>query len=109
MAESDIQLKILKRLQANSIYCWRNGNLARYDTKTHQYLSNPQHKAGVGDIIGLLPNGQHLEIEVKTATGKQSPVQLIHQKRIEANGGVYLLARDIKTVDNRLAQFYKKA
>jgi len=108
MSEASIQLKIIKFLQTNNIYCWRNANLTRYDPKTKQYLSNPQHKSGLGDIVGLLPDGRHLEIEVKKKGGRQSPHQLIHQKRIEQNNGIYILAYDVKTVDNSLADYLKK-
>lgn len=53
----------------------------------------------MADIIGVLPDGRHLEVEVKTAKGKQSPEQAIHAKRVTALGGVYILARDVPDVD----------
>lgn len=103
MKESTIQLKIIKALQERGIYCWRNANLVRYDTKTRQYLSNPQHKSGVGDIIAILPGGIHCEIEVKTPTGKQSPAQAIHQRRVQECGGRYILARSVADVVDNLS------
>lgn len=106
--ESKIQLSILKYLEKNNFYVWRNTNLVRFDRKTKKYIKNPYHKSGLGDIIGLFPEkskffGRHLEVEVKTPTGKQSPAQKIHQKRIEANGGVYILARSVKDVTDKLS------
>ena len=98
MKESQIQTKILKHLLAHGVYCWRNNTMGVYDPKIGGYRYNPISKAGVGDIIAILPGGQHCEIEVKSATGKQSPNQFLHQQRVEKLGGKYILARNIKDV-----------
>jgi len=102
MKESDIQLKIIKKLQAAGIYVWRNNTTGLYDAKLRGYRSNPYQLKGVGDILGVLPDGRHLEVEVKTAKGKQSPDQAIHAKRVTGLGGVYILARGVEDVDNLL-------
>jgi hypothetical protein len=102
MKETTIQNRIITKLQSNGVYCWRNNNGATFDPKMNGgrggYRSNPQARKGVADIIGILPNGIHLEIEVKTETGKQSADQAIHQKRVESLGGVYILARSVKDI-----------
>jgi len=101
--ENRIQSAIIKKLQSNGVYCWRNSNAALYDSKLNNgrggYRYNPQAKRGVADILGILPGGQHLEIEVKTEAGKQSPDQAIHEKRVTELGGVYILARSVKDVE----------
>lgn len=102
MLESKIQLKILKHLQAKGVYCWRNNNGALWDPKLRIYRNNPLMKPGIADIIAV-HNGRHIEIECKTAVGRQSPAQKIHQKRIEQAGGIYILARSIEDVDKVLA------
>lgn len=48
---------------------------------------------GSSDLIGLLPGGRFLAIEVKTATGTQSKEQRNFQQMIERLGGLYILAR----------------
>lgn len=101
MKETIIQLKILKHLQAKGIYCWRNNNGALWDPKLRIYRNNPLMKPGIADIIAV-HNGKHIEIECKTDVGRQSPAQKIHQKRIEAAGGVYILARSVEDVNKVL-------
>lgn len=100
MNESQIQTAILKKLQSKGFYVWRNNNGATYDHRIGGYRHNPYARRGVADIIGVLPDGRHLEIEVKTKTGKQSPDQAIHQKRVEELGGLYILARSVKDIDH---------
>jgi hypothetical protein len=63
---------------------------------------------GSGDILGLLPNGRHLEVECKRGAGGSLSVE--QQKRmrdIRENNGVYLvvhsakeLAEDLERVSN---------
>ncbi|QDP67625.1 MAG: putative nuclease [Prokaryotic dsDNA virus sp.] len=104
MAESKIQTKIIKHLQSRGVYCWRNNNAAIWDPKLNNgrggYRFSSQGKRGVADILGVLPGGQHLEIEVKSAVGVQSPEQKIHQKRVEDLGGMYIVARSVKDIDH---------
>lgn len=51
---------------------------------------------GSADITGIMRRGgRRLEIEVKTATGKQSPQQVLFQRMVEGWGGVYILARSV--------------
>jgi len=106
MGESQIQTKIIKQLQSKGVYCWRQNNAATYDAKMNSgqggYRASSQSKKGIADILGVLPGGIHLEIEVKSKIGKQSPDQFIHQKKIEALGGVYVLARSVKDIEHIL-------
>jgi Holliday junction resolvase-like predicted endonuclease len=57
---------------------------------------------GVADIICVLPEGRVAFVEVKTKTGKQSADQVLFQKRVEALGAVYLVARCPQDVDKPL-------
>lgn len=52
--------------------------------------------SGVSDIIVVL-KGSVLFIEVKNATGKQSPNQIKFQKQVENLGFPYHLVRDLET------------
>jgi hypothetical protein len=54
--------------------------------------------AGVADIIAVLDGGKACFIEVKTPRGRQSPDQILFQRRIERLGGVYILARSVEDV-----------
>lgn len=56
---------------------------------------------GAGDITGILPDGRRLEIECKSPTGKQSEKQRKFQEKIEQNGGVYLLVRSERDLEEQ--------
>lgn len=53
---------------------------------------------GQADLTGILPGGIRLEIEVKSAIGRQAIDQQNYQRMIERFGGVYVLARSIDDV-----------
>lgn len=46
---------------------------------------------GQADITGILKNGRRLEVEIKTGNAKQSEEQILFQKMIEANNGLYII------------------
>lgn len=53
---------------------------------------------GVADILGLMPDGRFLAIEVKTAKGKQSIYQKHFEDCVKKSNGIYILARSIDDV-----------
>lgn len=54
---------------------------------------------GQADISGILaPSGRRIEIECKSATGRQSEQQRRFQAMIEKHGGLYVLARSTADV-----------
>lgn len=58
---------------------------------------------GQGDVTGILYPGTRLEIETKTAKGKQRKAQENYQAMIESLGGIYILARSTDDVTNHEA------
>lgn len=65
-------------------------------------------KAGVSDLLLLLPSGEFnfLAIEMKTESGKQNANQKLWQKEVESLGAKYAICRNIpefqETVNNYL-------
>jgi len=59
-------------------------------------------KRGVADIVGMLPGGRFVAIEVKTAKGKMSPEQQAFIDAIEAKGGIGIIARCVMDVFVRI-------
>ena len=57
---------------------------------------------GSADITGILKTGIRLEVEVKDRDGKQSPQQVEFQRMIEKNNGLYVLARSVDDVIDKL-------
>ena len=51
---------------------------------------------GAPDLIMHTPNGGCICIEIKTATGKQSPAQEQFQKRIEKINGNYIVVKSLE-------------
>ena len=87
---------ILSYLSFSGVYAWRNNSNGVYDPVKKIYRANTTKK-GVGDILGVLPDGRHLEVEVKT-TDRQSEAQKQHEAMVKKMGGVYILAHSVDDV-----------
>ena len=87
---------ILQYLSFSGVYAWRNNNAAVYDP-TKKTFRTGSAKKGVGDILGVLKDGRHLEVEVKT-TDRQSEAQKQHEEMVKKMGGVYILAHSVDDV-----------
>lgn len=101
--ERDILRPCLEALQYQyGVTAWRNHagkvELAkRGKTKTDwMQLGAP----GSPDIVGFLDDGRFLGIETKTRTGEERAAQLAMRAKVEAAGGVWIVAR---SVDEMLA------
>ena len=97
--ESELQTAILKELHRQGKFCWRQNNAPIYDPKIGGYRAQTGIN-GLPDIICVL-SGVFTGIEVKTKT-RQSPDQILFQKRHELNGGRYILARSVEDVKKSL-------
>ena len=98
--ENKVQSGILTWLHEQGIFAWRQNNQAVYDQRLGHYRSHTGLR-GVPDIIAVI-DGRFIGIECKTKTGKQSSHQALFQKRLENNGGLYILARSVKDVQEVL-------
>jgi len=90
MEENKIQKDIMDYLKMNNVFHFRN-NTGRRGNVSYGF-------PGSADIIGLLPNGLFLSIEVKTETGIQSDKQKEFENNIIKNNGIYILARSLDDV-----------
>lgn len=96
MTEAAIQQAILAEFGARSdLRLWRQntgaavtkqGSLVRFGIP------------GQADISGIRSDGVRIEIEVKTARGRQSQAQRRWQAMIEKHNGIYILARSVDDV-----------
>ena len=101
--ETLIQAKILKHLHSQGYLAFRVNNGSVYDAHLRQYRSFAGMK-GVPDIIAVGENGKFIGCEVKKEKGGvQSPEQFIFQQRLEEAGGVYILARSVEDVAEKLS------
>jgi len=75
MKESILQRRMLQFLRQKNIFCYKN------------IITSED---GIPDIICCV-NGKAIFIECKNEKGKQSPLQLLQQKRIQDSKGLYIL------------------
>jgi hypothetical protein len=99
--ESIIVAQCLEWLALHRIRAWRNNTGAvKIDGRWIKY-GHP----GSGDIMGVIaPVGIHLEVECKTASGKQSRIQILRQRLITEDGGIYILSRNSQDLERNLVE-----
>ena len=104
--EKTIENSILSWLKLRGFNVWKNPTVGIYDKQLGTYRrDNSIHRAiGAPDIIGVLPDGIFLGIEVKSETGRLSE----HQKKflgdIRFSNGIAFVARSIEDVELELKQ-----
>lgn len=67
-------------------------------------MGGPGSKPGDPDLIACI-NGNFVGIEVKTQSGKQSPIQKKREEEITACGGRYVVVRKIEEVEQLLEEY----
>ena len=83
---SDTTQNIIKFLNDEGHFAWRQVNTSVRGRK------NIVHR-GVADIICVLKNSTHCEIEVKHGNDKMSEYQIQHKEMVEERGGYYFVAK----------------
>lgn len=92
------------KLKHRDIYFWVTDRIGIYDAKVGAFRRNvdPHRIKGISDILGIMPNGKLLAIEVKTKAGKLSVEQKIFLDEINKRGGLAFMARSIEDVTSNL-------
>lgn len=99
MSEQELTRGILDALaHLPGVEAWRN-NTGVAKAHGHRIRFG---KVGSGDIMGILADGRHFELEVKVPGGKWkvTPEQEAHGARVRALGGLWAA---VKSVDEALA------
>lgn len=95
--ESDVLAEVLSWLRAKNVFADRN------NTGSGQIGTSGFYHYGIkdgGDIIGLLPSGQHFELEIKR--GRGGTWSKGQQKRcieIRENNGLYFLIHSVQEIE----------
>lgn len=107
LSESDIQTLILAWLLTQKFFVWRNKSEGTFDPLTgkRRAMNQVGAKKGVPDILGILPDGRFLAIEVKTQTGKVSAEQGDFIRQANTLGGLALVARSLDDVKAHLEDY----
>ena len=99
--ESDIQKAILQYLELKKIFAWSNKTQGTFDSKGNFFRKSNMLK-GVSDILGILPNGKFLAIEVKKKGNYPSLEQKEFLAKIIDNNGIGFIAYNIDDVVKNL-------
>ena len=103
MTESQILAAILREFGSRTdMRLWRQNTGAAKDPRTGQVIRFGIK--GQADLSGILQGGRRIEIECKTATGRQTKEQKAWQRMIEKMGGLYVLARGVEDVERALQE-----
>lgn len=106
LTEKQIENDILRYLKLTGYFVFKIKSVGTFDPKLGRFRrSSPMYMKGVSDILGILPDGRFLAIEVKSEKGRVSPVQAIFIDEIISRGGVAFVARSLSDVQ---AEFTKR-
>jgi hypothetical protein len=95
--------KILEHLFSLGCFAWRN-NTTGIPSATGFHTSA---KKGVPDILGCLPQGRFLAIEVKTGTDRVRPEQEGFIASVLHCGGIAFVAKDYPDYLNKIKPWLK--
>ena len=109
LSEQEIQNSILEFLRFHKIKSWRNNSGAVYDPRGNRFRKKSKYDLnGVSDILGILPDGRFLAIEVKkNAQARVRPSQREFLDEIVRSGGVGFVAHDLDIVERELSNYLK--
>jgi len=103
ISENAVTNEIIEYLSWKGIYCWKNKNIATFDTKTKRFRRLGKYEIrGVSDILGIMKDGKMLAIECKTGYNKASDVQKEFIANINKSGGIAFVAYGIDDVEKNL-------
>ena len=97
--EAQVLNSCLRYLEARNIFHWRN-NTGAVQIAHGRFMRFG--KKGSSDIIGVLPDGRFLAIETKSIKGRLSPEQKAFIEKVRGLGGVAILARSLRELDEAL-------
>ena len=98
--EKEIENSILAYLQTQKGFFWKNQSVGVWDNvkKTYRKPNNRFHINGVADVLGCLPGGKFIALEVKTKKGRATQNQKDFLQRISMLGGKAAIVKSIDDV-----------
>ena len=97
--EGRIKTAILRYLERRGFFAWNNPTGA-VRIAPNRWVSFG--KKGSADILGCLPDGRFLAIEVKAPHGRLSPEQSAFLEKVRGMGGVAVTAHSFRELDAEL-------
>lgn len=101
--ESDVLRACLDLLRLRSIFAWRNNNAGvnRTDKGGRQFWTHTGLK-GISDILGVLPDGRFLAIEVKRPGERPTREQVEFIESVRDNNGAACWVDSVDALDAQL-------
>jgi hypothetical protein len=78
------------------VFCWKQPNSGIQRADGRGWI--PSQTPGIADIIGVLPGGRFLAIEVKRPGGELSPTQKLFLENVNRSGGLAFMASSLEEV-----------
>lgn len=101
--ETDIVRACLAYLHARGCIAWRNNTGAMRIEEPGQPRRFVRFSApGISDIIGLLPGGRFLAVEVKRGDGRLSAAQQLFLNQVAGAGGFGAVVRSVTELDQAI-------
>lgn len=95
--ETGVTNVILAYLHHRGIFAWKQVQAGIWDPVRNVYKGFHGLR-GVSDILGVLPNGKFLAVEVKSPSGRVSEEQERFIAKVNELGGRAIIARSIEDV-----------
>jgi len=103
LSEADIQTMILDHLNRSGVFAFRVNSAGIYDSRSGVYRRPSKYfMKGCSDVLGCLPDGRMLAIECKAIKGRLSMEQSAFISKIQAQGGLAMVARSVEDVKEQL-------
>ena len=99
--ESALVKACLDLLAVRRIFAWRNSVGAAYNPRGRFVRFG---KVGSSDILGVLPGGRLLALEVKRPGGRLTEAQADFLQQINTAGGLAVMIQDVETLERLLPQ-----
>ena len=102
--EKYVEKMIFGYLKSKGVFCWKNDSVGIFNPVKKIYMksTNPNRINGTSDILGCLPDGRFLAIEVKSSAGTVSDEQTKFIDRVNLLGGMAFIARTVQDVKDYL-------
>jgi len=103
ISENNIRDGIVQWLNAERhAFAWANETVGIWDAKRKAYRRNAKRLRGVSDILGVLPDGRLLALEVKKGRNVMTEEQEHFLMSVRQSGGVADDVRCIRDVEGLL-------
>lgn len=109
LSEIDIQNSIMELLIFQGINAWRNPNTTVFDKTKGQFRRRSKYeRSGVPDILGILPDGKFLGIEVKKNEKEKPSKDQVAFLEQAAPGSFVFVAWTNKQVREKLSDYFTR-